>query len=96
MNRTQKLEMVKAFRLAIRHEGDKANAYFCRLDTMQNAIFIGSIHIAAVKEDPEVLDAWKDVMKKSVQAVVRAMLGVDVQFDASVEFPASTHKAGNA
>jgi hypothetical protein len=45
------LERVTPFRLALRVEGDKWNAYLAKPDTMQDAMWIGSILLKFVENN---------------------------------------------
>jgi hypothetical protein len=52
-------------RLALRVEDDFWRAYYAKPDTMQDAILIGSLHMALARD--EILKAaFMDLMKKSI------------------------------
>lgn len=57
------------FRLAMREEDGFWNAYCAQVDTMQGAVFLGSIPIAAV-EEPELKAAFMDLMMKVLARAV--------------------------
>lgn len=52
-------------RLAFRVEGDKWVAYYALPDTMEGAIWLGSIHMGAVRES-DAREAFKELMKLAV------------------------------
>lgn len=52
----------EAGRLALRQEGELWNAYYAMPDTMEGAIFLGSIRITAIGMYPDVKQAFMDAM----------------------------------
>jgi hypothetical protein len=67
-------------RLAIRAEGKMWNAYWARPDTMENAIPVGSIVLAAVVNDPARKQAFIELMKSATAAVVKQATGAASEF----------------
>ena len=63
-------------RLAFRVEGDMWNAYFARLDTMEGAIFMGSIPLGFVSENEDRKQAFMELMKGCFDDAVEGKLGV--------------------
>lgn len=64
----------KIGRLAMRHEGANWNAYYAMPDTMEGAIFIGSICMAALG-DPERKAAFMEMMRGIVADVIEMETG---------------------
>jgi len=67
----------KIGRLAMRAEGDNWNAYYAMPDTMDGAIFLGSIRLAAVSSlHPERKQAFMDMMRDLVADLIEETSGV--------------------
>ena len=62
-------------RLALRVETNMWNAYFAALDTMDGALPIGSIAIAAVAHNPERRAAFQRMMTEFVAEMISAISG---------------------
>ena len=62
-------------RLAMRREGHMWNAYVAALDTMDDAVVIGSIAVAAVADNPKRKAAFQRMMTEFVSEMVRAETG---------------------
>ncbi len=60
---TAKTNVKITMRLAFRQEGEFWNAYIAKHNTMDDAIFIGSIILATCKKDPAIKDAFVELMK---------------------------------
>lgn len=67
---------VKIGRLAMRHEGENWNAYYAMPGTMDGAIFLGSIRMAAVSPNyPERKAAFMDMMRDIVADIIEMETG---------------------
>ena len=62
-------------RLALRREGGLWAAYFAENDTMDGAIFLGSIAIGAVTDNPERKKVFTDLMRDIVTDVFTDQIG---------------------
>jgi hypothetical protein len=62
-------------RLAFRREGNYWNAYYADLKTMDDAVMLGSICMAAVNNNPESKQAFMDLMKTALDDFFEASLG---------------------
>jgi hypothetical protein len=62
-------------RVAFREEGTFWNAYMALPDTMENARLIGSISMGAVRQSPEIKDAFMDVMKRVLALAIEGATG---------------------
>jgi hypothetical protein len=71
MTKTKKLPM----RMAMRVEGDKWNAYIAHPDTMKGAIWIGSIAMRFVENNPERKQAFIDIMAGALSEMIAGLLG---------------------
>jgi len=60
-------------RLAMRKEGDKWNAYVAKKDTMEGAIWVGSIALRFV-EDKKRRDAFIELMSSALGEVIKELL----------------------
>jgi hypothetical protein len=54
---------IQVGRLALRVEGAAWNAYYAMPDTMEGALWLGSIAMATVADNPERKEAFMDLMK---------------------------------
>ena len=62
-------------RLAMRVEGNKWNAYVAQLDTMEKAIWIGSIALALVEKNTARKDAFLALMTSSLADAIEELVG---------------------
>jgi hypothetical protein len=62
-------------RLAMRVEGTLWNAYYASNETMQGAIFLGSIRYMAVKENRERKEAFMQMMRDIVDDIFEEKFG---------------------
>lgn len=65
----------KVGRLAMRHEGTNWNAYYAMPDTMEGAIFLGSIAMRLVVDKPERREAFMAMMRESVSDLIMELTG---------------------
>ena len=63
-------------RLAMRHEGQNWNAYYALPDSMEDPIFLGSIHMGAIAENPERKEAFMMMMRDIVSDIIEDETGV--------------------
>lgn len=69
-------ELAQVGRLALRHEGELWNAYYAMPGTMEGAIFLGSIRMAAVVDSPARKHAFMDLMRDVVTDVIQEKTGL--------------------
>jgi hypothetical protein len=69
-------EMMQVGRLAMRHEGENWNAYYALPDSMQDPIFLGSIRMGAVADNPERKQAFMLMMRDIVSDIIEASTGI--------------------
>lgn len=62
-------------RLAMRVEGRNWTAYYALTDTMDGALFLGSIAMAAVTDSPDRKQAFMDMMRDVVSDILEEKLG---------------------
>jgi hypothetical protein len=67
-------DMVKMGRLALRHEGSMWNAYYALPDTMDGAVFLGSIQIAFVQNEAR-KKAFMALMQEAVGDILGETIG---------------------
>ena len=80
----------------MRHEGNHWNAYYAMPGTMDGAILLGSICMAAIVESPARKTAFMDMMRDVVGEVVAAKTGSQVSWPEGAK-PAPEHeRAGHA
>jgi hypothetical protein len=65
-------DKVQIGRLALREEGNIWSAYYALPDTMKESVFLGSIRLAAVKENPERKQAFMAMMRDIVSNIIEA------------------------
>jgi hypothetical protein len=63
------------FRLAFRVEGDRWNAYLAQRNTMDGAIWMGSILMTAVTDNPVRKDDFIALMQMAMGDVIEGALG---------------------
>lgn len=68
-------DMTQIGRLAMRHEGNFWNAYYAMPGTMEGALPLGSIAIAAL-ERPERKDAFMSLMRDVVADMIEQHSGI--------------------
>lgn len=70
-----KMKKTEIGRLALRAEGNWWKAYYARQDTMEGALYLGEIHMNVVVENPELKQAFFDLMEQSVSALIKDVFG---------------------
>ncbi len=63
-------------RLAFRVEGNRWNAYVAQHDTMDNAIWVGSILMRVIVDNPARKKAFMTLMQAVMSDAIRSALGV--------------------
>jgi hypothetical protein len=64
----------KPFRIAFREEGEFCNVYLAKLDSMDNAILLGSMRLTVLRVG--VFEDYKALMQKWASAAIEDVLGV--------------------
>lgn len=67
-------------RLAMRMEGDRWNAYYALPETMKDPIFLGSIRMGAVADNPTRKQAFMDMMRDIVSEIIEDETGIRPQW----------------
>ena len=84
----------KVGRLAFREEGTNWNAYYAFMETMEGAIFLGSIRLCAVQNSRR-RSAFVELMKDTVSDAIEEITGIAPEW--GPEHAAPEHdKAGHA
>jgi F0F1-type ATP synthase membrane subunit a len=79
-------------RLAMRAEGSLWNAYYAMHDTMTGAIFLGSIRLASVVDNPARKQAFMDMMRDAVGDTLKEVTGTSPTWGGAA--PAPEHERG--
>lgn len=66
---------VQVGRLAMRVEGENWNAYYALPDTMKDPVFLGSIRMGAVADNPERKQAFMMMMRDIVSDIIEESTG---------------------
>jgi hypothetical protein len=74
-------------RLALRQEKDLWVAYYAHPDTMELAVFLGSIAIAFVDGKPERKDAFIGLMREAVADILQGITGTRPTWGGLVNAP---------
>ncbi len=82
-------------RLALRVEGAYWRAYFALPDTMEGAIEVGGIAMAAITNNPTRKQAFMDMMREFVGEILAERLGQTPQWNDPVNAP-EHERAGRA
>lgn len=67
--------IVQVGRLAMRVEGENWNAYYALPDSMEKPIFLGSIRMGAVANNPERKQAFMLMMRDIVSDIIEESTG---------------------
>lgn len=81
-------------RLALRVEGRFWNAYIAKVGTMENAVLIGSIAMAAVKNN-EIKGGFRELMQRIVTEELKTR-GITAEWPYDPEPAPESERAGNA
>jgi hypothetical protein len=63
-------------RLSMRHEGANWNAYYSLPNSMEASIFLGSIRMGAIIDNPERKQEFMQMMREIVSDIIEAKTGV--------------------
>jgi hypothetical protein len=86
--------LAKVGRIALRAEGENWNAYFAQPDTMEGALYLGSIRLTLVEREPSKL-AFIQLMRMAVSDIMFDTLGVRPQWPEPPQ-PAPEHERTRA
>lgn len=75
MGEAKRRKLQEMGRLALRAEGENWNAYYAEPNTMEGAIFLGSILMATVVNNPERKKAFMELMQDIVAEYLKAVVG---------------------
>ena len=73
---TQMSEKAQIGRLAMRQEGDNWNAYYALPDSMDEPIFLGSVRMGAIANNPERKQAFMGMMRDIVSDIIEEQTGI--------------------
>lgn len=79
----------------MRQEGSSWVAYYALQGTMEDAIFLGSIRMGAVIENPARKQAFMDMMRDIVSDIIEETTGTRPQWGGPEQAP-EHERAGNA
>ena len=80
------------YRLAFREEGRNWNAYCAKTDTMQDAIWLGSIAMRFIENSPERKRIFMELMKEALSDVMEELCGVRPEWPEPEGHPAPEHE----
>ena len=80
-----------AFRLAFRKEGEMWNAYYAVMDTMEGAIWLGSIQMKFVQNEKR-REAFRALMRECFSDVVEQLMGQRPTWPEPEGHPAPEHE----
>jgi F0F1-type ATP synthase membrane subunit a len=86
----------KIGRLAMRHEGANWTAYYAMPNTMADAVYLGSIRMAAVVDNPERKQAFMGMMRDLVSDIIEESTGQRPTFPDGPQAAPESEKAGHA
>ena len=78
-------------RLAMRQENGFWRAYYAMPDTMEGAVFLGSIRMALVMESDEIKTEFMALMKKAITVILKEASDVEVHWP-NATVPAPEHE----
>jgi hypothetical protein len=64
------------FRIALRQEGEKWNAYLAPADTMDNPFFLGSMRLSIAKNNPAAKEVFMGLMQSIVVDAIKEVVGM--------------------
>lgn len=82
-------------RLAMRQEGGNWNAYYALPDSMDKALFLGSIRMRLIMGKPELKRTFMDLMRECVADLIEQQTGVRPSWGGTVVAPES-ERAGHS
>lgn len=84
---------VKVGRLAFREEGDLWVAYYAKPDTMDGALYLGSVRMAIITREPKRKEQFIGLMREAVADVLEDRTGVRPKWPEGIQ-PAPEHERG--
>jgi hypothetical protein len=82
-------------RLAMRQEGGNWTAYYAENETMDDAIFLGSIRMGAITGNQERKSSFMDMMRSVVSDIIEEKTGIRPEWGGEKSAP-EHERAGNA
>lgn len=82
-------------RLAMRQEGEFWNAYYARMETIDEAILLGSIKMSLVTNNEPRRLLFMGMMQEAVGEIIQLATGYEVDFKEPTTAP-QHEKSGNA
>lgn len=73
-------QIAKVGRLAMRVEGESWNAYYAQSDTMEKAIFLGSVRLGLIVDNKERMKRFMDCMREFGCDLIEEQIGVRPTF----------------
>ncbi len=89
-------DMQQVGRLAMRVEGRCWNAYYALTDTMDGAVYLGSIAMAAVLDNPDRKRVFMDMMKDVVSDIIEEKMGARLEWPNEPERAPEHERSGAA
>jgi hypothetical protein len=83
-------------RLALRVEGNKWNAYFAWQETMEGAVWLGSILLRFVADNPERKQAFIALMQSMMSDAIEDVMGARPDWPNPPERAPEHERAGSA
>jgi hypothetical protein len=83
----------KMGRLAMREEGTLWVAYYAMPDTMEGALFLGSVRMNFVRGHPDRRTAFIALMREAVGDIIEEKMGIQPEWPEG-EQPAPEHERG--
>ncbi len=87
-------DLEKIGRLALRREGNLWNAYYAVPDTMEGAVFLGSIVMAAV-ENSERKQEFMTLMRQVVGDIIEEKIGIRPEWPNEPELAPEHERSGH-
>jgi hypothetical protein len=87
-------EMTQVGRLALRHEGESWNAYYVLPVGMEDRVFLGSIRMGAIVDNPTRKQAFMDMMRDIVGDIIEEKTGIRPTWGGPQRAP-ENERAGN-
>lgn len=67
------------FRLALRVEGEFWNAYLAGMDTMDNALLLGSIRMSVVTNNKRIKSQFMSLMQDTISYAIKNEFGITIK-----------------
>jgi hypothetical protein len=92
MSKSKSKDLTQIGRLALRQEGGMWAAYYAPMDTMEGAIFLGSIRMAIVQDESR-RSAFMEIMREAVADMLKEATGLQAEWPNPPQ-PAPEHERG--